>query len=175
MDKKLVCVAAIATAHGVHGAVKLKSFMESPETLCALKHLEDKEGRVFKVISMKPHKADVVIASFEGLKDRTAAEGLRGTQFYIPRADLPLIEDAQVYYHADLLHLNAHLTTGKKIGTVSAIWNHGAGDLLEVSLKDGQTICVPFRADVVPTVDLEKGFVLIDADLALTADDRKKV
>jgi 16S rRNA processing protein RimM len=89
------------------------------------------------------------IARFAGVGDRTAAEGLRGTELTVPRAALPPLGEGE-YYHADLLGLAAVSTTGDALGTVVAIDNFGAGDVIEIERPDGKRFMVPMRVEAVP-------------------------
>ncbi len=175
MDKKQICIAVIATAHGVHGSVKIKSFMESVKTLCSLNFFKTIDGKELKIKSIKPHKEDIVIASFEDIKNRNMAEELKGTQLFIDRESLPEIEDEETFYHSDLEGLKAHSITGKKIGIINNVLNFGAGDILEIKLKSNELVCAPFNKDAVTTVDMKEGFVIIDVEKAFTADDIKKI
>ena len=68
--------------------------------------------------------------------------------------------------------LSAFDTGGQLLGTITAVLNHGAGDLLEVRPPNqSATVLVPFTRDVVPTVDLTARRVIIDAPAGLFADD----
>ena len=62
------------------------------------------------------------------------------------------------WYHADLIGLAALSQDGGTVGTVVAVQNFGAGDLLEVKpAQGGATVLVPFTRDTVPEVDVEGG------------------
>ena len=66
------------------------------------------------------------------------------------------------YYHADLVGLAAVRPDGTGIGTVIAVQNYGAGDLLEIAPHRGETLLVPFTQAVVPEVDLAGGRIVVD-------------
>jgi 16S rRNA processing protein RimM len=93
--------------------------------------------------------------------DRNAAEALRGLRLYVPRAALPAPEAGE-YYHHYLVGLTAVLVSGETLGTVEAVHNFGAGDLLDIARTDGGSVVVPFTNAVVPTVDLAAGRLVID-------------
>jgi 16S rRNA processing protein RimM len=161
-----VCVGAIAAAHGIKGEVKIKSFTADPLGVGAYGPVSDETGaRQFRLSHLRaPGGAagdSVVVARIEGVSDRNAAEALRGLRLYVPRAALPAA-DPDEYYHHDLIGLTAVLVTGERLGTVRAVDNFGAGDLLDIARDDGSSVVVPFTNAVVPTVDIAAGKVVID-------------
>ena len=97
------------------------------------------------------------------MKDRTAAEALRGTALTVPRSSLPAL-DADEYYHADLIGLPAVSTDGEDLGTCVAVENFGAGDVLEIERTDGKRFMVPMNAAAVPEWNAER--VVISAAYA---------
>jgi 16S rRNA processing protein RimM len=100
-------------------------------------------------------KGGVVIMRAPGVKDRTAAERLKGTKLYLDRAQLPAPEPDE-FYHADLIGLRVELRSGERLGVVTAVQDYGAGPILEVGNGRG-SVLIPFTRAVVPEVDLEGG------------------
>lgn len=162
MTADRICIGAIAGSFGVSGEVRLKSFCTDPEAIATYGPLFTEDGsRSFTVKLTRP-VAGGVGARLSGVLTKEQADALKGTGLYVDRARLPALPDDE-FYHADLIGLAAHDTGGALIGTVQAIHNHGAGDLLELSgpgLK--QSLIVPFTMAVVPTVDLAARRVIID-------------
>lgn len=161
-----VCVGAIAAAHGIKGEVKIKTFTADPLSVASYGPVSDESGaRQFRLSHVRTAGGaageSVVLARLEGVTDRNAAEALRGLRLYVPRAALPAPE-ADEYYHHDLIGLAAVLISGERLGTVAAVYNFGAGDLLEVSRDGASSVVVPFTNAVVPTVDLAAGKLVID-------------
>ena len=116
-------------------------------------------GREMAVQSIKggPKAA---IARFEGVNDRAAAEDLRGSLVEVDRAALPPLEDGE-FYHADVIGLPCVDGAGESVGTVAAVENFGAGDLLEIAKPDGKRTLIPFRA---PMAILEAERVVVDPE-----------
>ena len=106
MDERRVCVCEVVGAHGVKGLVRVRPFTEEPEAITAYGALRDQRDRPIKLEAVGRAKG-VVLARVEGVTDRDQAEALRGTRLYVARAELPEIEDAETYYHADLIGLMA--------------------------------------------------------------------
>jgi 16S rRNA processing protein RimM len=148
-------VARIGAAHGIRGEVKLWSFTEDPMAVKNYGPLETEDGaRRFEIETARLAK-DFLVARLKGVADRNAAEELRNTDLFVPRERLPPIEDADTYYHADLIGLAAVSKDGGALGTVSAIHNFGAGDLIEIAPEGGgEALLLPFNDATVPTIDM---------------------
>src|SRR5437868_12206416 len=126
---KRVALAAVAGAHGIRGEVRLKLFTDSAAGLAAHARFFV-AGEERRLVSAKD-AGKGAIARFGGVDDRAAAEGLRGSLVEVDRAALPPIGDGE-YYHADLLGLACVDPAGETLGTVTAVENFGAGDLIEI-------------------------------------------
>ena len=155
-----VTLAAIIGAHGVAGEVRLKLFGEGVESLRRFRAFNDSALTVEKI---KDDGKGGAIARFAEVRDRTAAEALRGTALTVPRSMLPPLDEDE-YYHADLLGLPAVSDEGGAIGTCIAVENFGAGDVLEIERPDGKRFMVPMTAAAVPEWNGER--VVISAAYA---------
>jgi 16S rRNA processing protein RimM len=157
-----ICIARIGAAHGVRGDVRLWTFTEQPKAVQDYGPLETADGsRRFIITGLRAAK-DCLVASIEGVVTRDQAEALNGTELYVARAQLPAPAEDE-FYHADLIGLRASDPSGTPLGTVIAVQNFGAGDLLEIQPPDqGGTVMVPFKPNIVPTVDVAGGRIVID-------------
>ena len=157
-----ICVGAIAGSFGVQGEVRLKSFCSDPEAIADYGPLYSEDGtKSFKVKLTRP-VAGGLGARITGVDTKEQADALKGISLYVDRAKLPSLPDDE-FYHADLIGLEARDTGGVLLGRVTAVHNHGAGDLLEIAgsgLKSA--LLLPFTMAAVPTVDLAAGRVVID-------------
>jgi 16S rRNA processing protein RimM len=167
--EKRVCVGAIAGAHGVQGAVRIKSFTADPNDVARYGPLEDEAGERRFSLRLAGSAKGVVIARLKGVADRNQAEALRGLRLYLPRAALPPTADEE-YYHADLIGLEAALADGTLIGRVRAVHDFGAGDTLEIERPAGPPAMVPFTRAIVPVVDLGAGRLVLDPPPGLIDD-----
>lgn len=165
-----VCVGAIAGAFGVRGEVRLKSFCAEPEAIARYGPLWTEDGtRSFEVTLQRPVKGGFA-ARLSGVSTREQAEALRGTRLHADRSALPPTGEDE-FYHADLIGLAVFDTGGAAIGTVAAVLDHGAGDLLEVRGPGlGTGALIPFTREIVPTVDLALGRVIVDPPEGLLPD-----
>ncbi|MEE8559176.1 MAG: ribosome maturation factor RimM [Alphaproteobacteria bacterium] len=161
-----VCLGVITKAHGVGGEVRIKSFTEDPAAVAAYGPVTDETGDHAMILQVVRVSKGVVTARIEGVDDRAAAEALKGRRLYVPREALPETEEEE-FYHCDLTGLRAELVTGGMLGTVRAIHNFGAGDVLEVEGRDGAGLVVPFTRAVVPVIDTAAGVLKIDPPAGL--------
>lgn len=150
-----IALAAVAGAHGVKGEVRLKLFSDSIDSLKRHEKLYV-GGAELRLLAIRAGKTPV--ARFAGIDDRSAAEALRGQLVEVDRVALPPLEEGE-YYHADMIGLPVVDRTGEPAGTVVAVENYGAGDLLEIEDAAGKRSLIPFKAGI---ADLEDGRIVVD-------------
>ncbi|UXU73901.1 MULTISPECIES: ribosome maturation factor RimM [unclassified Paracoccus (in: a-proteobacteria)] len=157
-----ICVGAIAGAFGVRGEVRLKSFTSQPDDIAAYGPLWSQDGsRSFTVRLTRPVTGGLG-ARLSGVETREQAEALKGVTLWADRDRLPQLPDDE-FYHTDLIGLSVYDTGGALIGTVRAIYDHGAGDILEIfGPGRKQTLLLPFTRAFVPTVDIAAGRIIAD-------------
>jgi 16S rRNA processing protein RimM len=160
-------------AQGIQGEVKVKTFTGEPEAVGDYGPLQDAGAtKTFHLKVLRLSKGDVVIARIKGVEDRTAAEALKGTELYIQRSALPQASEGEFYF-ADLVGLTA-MMSGRVLGSISAVHNYGAGDMLEVKTESGRSAMVPFTDDAVPVVDLAAGTVTVEPAFWLGAPETEE-
>jgi len=170
--EKSICVGQIGAAHGVRGEVHLRSFTAEPQAIAAYGPLEAEDGRVFEIEALRPAK-DHFVARLSGVSDREAARALANTRLYVPRDRLPEPEEPDEFYHADLIGMAAVDPAGKTIGTVVALHNFGAGDLVEIEPEGGgKTQFLPFDEATVPLIDIAAGRMVVVAPADLFSSSR---
>jgi 16S rRNA processing protein RimM len=168
--KAQICVARIGAAHGVGGAVKLWTFTEDPLAVQRYGPLSTRDGaRQFEVTVAREAKGHLV-ATLKGVTTREQAERLNGIELYVARDKLPTTDENE-YYHADLIGLAAVTPGGEPLGSVIAVHNFGAGDIIEIAPPHGASMLLPFSNTVVPTVDLAGGRVVIELPGEIEGDD----
>lgn len=129
-DTSKILIGKIVAAQGLHGEVRVQTFTQHPSDLKTLQ-IEN-----IKLTFVRAAGADVAICKIDGVNDRSAAESLRGTELFILRESLPQLPDGE-YYQADLIGMDVEFG-GQLAGHVVALYNFGAGDILE--LDSGEMI-----------------------------------
>lgn len=166
-----ILMATIGAAQGLRGEVRVRSFTADPAALGEYGHLYAEDGRVFEILEIREAK-NVVIVRFRGVNDRNAAETLNGLELFVERDNLPDEElDEDEFFYADLEGLEAVDAEGKSYGTVTAVFDFGAGDLLELKGPGRRPALIPFSETAVLEIDLEAGKILIDPQAAGLIED----
>ena len=151
-------LAAVAGAHGIKGEVRLKLFSDSAESLA--RHPVLMVGGTERRLLAVRAAGKGAVARFEGIADRTAAEALRGSLVELDRAALPPLGEGE-YYHADLIGLACVDKEGRELGSVAAVENFGAGDLLDIEDTSGRRSLIPFKPGI---ADLSDGRIVLDPE-----------
>jgi len=154
----------------VRGELKLESFTDPARNIFryqpwilrspqgAERELSDARGR---------ETAKGIVATFPGVDDRDAADALRGTEVWVPRAVLPPPKPGE-YYWVDLEGLRVLNLEGADFGTVSHLFATGANDVLVAHggvSGEGRERMIPFlEPDYIRSVDFEAGVVTVDWD-----------
>jgi 16S rRNA processing protein RimM len=164
-----LCIGVVAGVHGVRGALRIKAFTADPADLTSYGALTTEAGQTWRLKGASVDPKGVVTAKIDGVEDRNQAEALKGTKLYIERGALPEAEEDE-FYIADLIGLPAESPTGVPLGTIKAVYNFGAGDVVEVSGEQGE-ILVPFTLKAVPVVDVKARRVVIDPPVLTEAQE----
>ena len=164
--------------HGLRGELVVEVRTDSPQERFApgsvlVRALPDGSGAgSLTVETARPHSGRLLVRFVEA-PDRDASEALRGSRLLVDPATLPPTGDPDEFHVHQLEGLAAQLTDGTTIGTVREIVHGPGGDLLVLARPDGPDALVPFVREIVPTVDLDGGRVvltppegLLDPDLA---------
>ena len=154
--ERRIALAAVAGAHGIKGELRLKLFSDSVESLS--RHETVYVGGAKRRLLAVRDGGKTAVVRLEGVLDRSRAEALRGSLVEVDRTALPALEEGE-YYHADLIGLAAVDGSGNEVGTVAAVENYGAGDLLEIEDRNGKRSLIPFRKQVADLVD---GRIVLD-------------
>ncbi len=158
----LVCVGAILGGFGVKGELRIKSFCAEPAAIGDYSPLTTEDGsQSFDLRIIGPIKGGFN-GRIKGVQFKDQADALKGTSLWVPREVLPNLPDDE-FYHSDLTGLDVYDTGGEKLGKVLAVFDHGAGDYLEIKTHlTKNNALLPFTKEAVPTVDLATGRIIVD-------------
>lgn len=159
---ELVTVGQIGGAFGVHGDVRIKSFCADPAAIADYGPFTTESGDSFAQLVLTGQVKGGFSARVDGITSKEQADALKGVQLLVPRDRLPQLPDDEFYY-TDLIGLTVVDTGGEKLGVVKDVQNHGADDLLELTVDGASnTVLLPFTKAAVPTVDLAAGRIVAD-------------
>lgn len=157
-EATLVAIGVITGAHGIRGQVKLRSFTDDPHAITEYGALMNATGTKRYDLRIDGENKGVLIASLKGVKDRNAAESLKGTELYVNKDNIPPAEEDEFYYD-DLIGLEVRDMAGAKLGKVAAMYNFGAGDIIEILFSAGNKEMYPFTRQNFPDVKVKDGYV----------------
>lgn len=145
----LILLGRILDAHGIRGAVKLKSITTDPKDIANFGPLQTSTGTTIEILRMK-QASDFFIADLKGIKDRNQAEALKGLELFTARDKLPKPAENEIYLY-DLLGLPVN-HQGNHLGKLVQFQNFGAGELLE--LESGLLIPAIFITTTGETIEV---------------------
>ena len=170
-----ILLARIGAPHGIKGEVRVKPFGE-PDMLDQYGKLHDADGNAYKITRMRTQKTMLVV-KFKGINTREQSEALNGVELFVARDRLPDIEEDNEFYVQDLIGMNVLNEAGEHIGSVVAVPNFGAGDMLEIAstkLEGGPSSAswfLPFTLEAVPEINFEKSTLVINPPIEVSERD----
>lgn len=145
-EKNKILVGKIVAPQGLKGEFRVLTYTSKPEDFKNLKILD------FDLKYIRKISNSLIICSSKSIQDRTEAEKLKNKQLFINKTDLPKLSNNE-YYYDDLIGMQV-IKDKNILGKVSAIYNFGAGDILEI---DSKTMVSFIGAKV----DLDKKTIII--------------
>ncbi len=162
---KNILIGKITSAHGIKGAVNIISYTENPADIGKYSQIFDKNNNIVKIKLISKAKGknrDIFIAEMVGINTRNDADLVRNTELFIDRGQLSEVADDEFYY-VDLIGLAALNMSGEKFGRVIDVNDFGAGGMIEIEFDEEKKREVfPFNNDIVPEVNLKKGYLKIN-------------
>ena len=168
---KLIVVAQIVGAFGVKGEARVRSFTTDPEDCFTYGPLLDESGAV--VMTPVKHRAlnEGFGVTTKEARQREEWEAMRGTLLHAAREAMPEAdaEEGEIYV-ADLIGMSVVHVDGRALGTVKAVQDFGAGDLIEVQPEAGPTFLLPFTEELFPEIDVDARVLRADPDESYLPD-----
>ena len=176
-------VGRILDAWGIKGGVKVQAYSADAQALFSSRRwflqppeqdkpmmVKPKGGtipRLIKITSVRDH-GEGIVATIQGVTDRTGAEALRGARIFVSRSVFPSA-DPDEFYWVDLIGLAVVNRQGEALGTVEGLIDTGPHSVLRIvpaglsaPVKPDQERLVPFVAAFVDDVDLEQRQITVD-------------
>ena len=157
-------VGRIARPHGIRGEVVVEVTTDEPASRYvpgATLDTDPASAGPLTVESVRPHQGRLIIA-FDGVFDRDGADALRDVRLCVDSADLTPPDDPDEFHDHQLIGLRVESLDGDALGTVDRIDHAPSSDLIVLRKAAGGTALIPFVSQIVPTVDLGGGRILVD-------------
>ena len=159
----LILVGAISGAKGLKGEVLIKYFAQKPSVFKLYSYIFIGPLRAKYFIDRCSSQKGNLSVTLSEINNRTEAEKLKGQEVFISKTQLKVLNEDE-WYHQDLIGLKVETLEGKKFGIIKAIYNFGAGDILEVKLNNNKIEMIPFNKDFVLDIILGDKVVISDMD-----------
>ncbi len=161
-------VARIGKPHGIRGEVTVEVLTDAPEErfVAGTEYVVDPASAGPLTLRTARWNKGILLLGFEEVADRNHAERLRGVKLIVETGDFEEDDDDEGWYEHELVGLEVRVG-GKVVGKVVALNTMPAQDLLIVESADGREILVPFVEAIVPEVNTEKGYVLLEPPAGL--------
>lgn len=158
MKKDRLDVGRILNTHGIHGELKVQSWLNSPADFGAIPTLFVR-GTAYAVRSARVQGANALL-TLEGIDSIDAALPLKNQVVSARREDVPLEDGA--HFLAELVGLDAvNADTGEVFGRVTDVLEYPAQDLYQIAGLDGKEYLVPDVPAFVAGIDDARGAILI--------------
>ncbi|MDI5967546.1 ribosome maturation factor RimM [Streptantibioticus silvisoli] len=157
-------VGRIGRAHGIKGEVTVEVRTDEPELRLgpgAVLATDPAATGPLTIATGRVHSGRLLLR-FEGVADRTGAEGLRNTLLIAEVDPEQTPDDPEEYYDHQLVDLDVVTTDGTEIGRIAEISHLPYQDLLIVRRPDGSEVMIPFVSEIVPEIDLDAQRAVVD-------------
>lgn len=158
--KRFLEIGKIVATQGIRGEVRCQYYSDTPEVLCEFDELYLDSGKTpVHVLRAYPHK-NVVVMKIEGIDLIEQAQPLIGKTLYMDREDAEL--DDGLYFIQDIIGLTVKdADSGKVYGKITDVYQNGAADVYSMKQPDGSELMFPCIDEVVISVDIPAGEMLI--------------
>ena len=156
-------VGRIAKAHGIGGEVAVDVRTDDPDYryAAATSLATEPPERGPLVIERTRWHSGRLLVRFAGIADRSAAEALRGTLLVADSSTSADTGDGEDFWDHELVGLTVGLPDGSVVGEIIDVLHPPGPDVLVVRRESGSELLVPFVRDIVPTVDVGTGRVVL--------------
>ena len=162
-------IGRILAPWGTRGKLKVKVITDFPQRF-ALSSTVYINRQPMTIDSTEWHKGEVII-KLSAVGSIEAARHLRGQPVEIHHSQLYSLPEGQ-YYHSQLIGLEVWTTQGELLGNITAVLTAKSNDNYVVKGNEGE-ILIPAIEDVVKSIDLNKGRIVIEAIPGLLSLNQK--
>jgi len=158
-----VLIGEIIGTHGIKGINKFRSYAESLEVFEPGRSIlvRESSGReTNREINWVQRHRQTPLLWFEEINSRSQAEVLIGAALFIPKAELPQLENGSFYW-CDLIGIAVYTADAEYLGRIESIIETGSNDVYVVK-NHKREILIPALESVVSNVDLEQKRMQVD-------------
>jgi 16S rRNA processing protein RimM len=153
-------IGRVTAPHGIRGEFRMYIYSHFPERIPDLPEIYIGDEVQPRSITRCRLKDNLAIMKVEGIASREEVDELRGALVRIDLEHAAPLEEGE-FYHFQLIGLTAVDESGEQLGIVSDIIETGANDVYVIKDAEGKELLIPALEDVVPSIDVEKGTMVV--------------
>ena len=153
-----ITIGQILAPWGISGQLKVEVVTDFPQRFapCSKVYIN---RQPMNIESTKWHKGKAII-KLDTIDSIEGAQRLQGQPIEIHHSQLQPLPEGQ-YYHFQLIGLEVWTTQGKLVGNITKILTAESNDNYVVKGSEGEVL-IPAIEDVVKSIDLNKGCIIIE-------------
>ncbi|HPL63336.1 MAG: ribosome maturation factor RimM [Syntrophales bacterium] len=149
-------IGKVTKAHGLKGAMRVRSYLESEKVLRKVKKVwigrERESLDEYRVKTIRPG-GRIFLMEVEGIEDADSAAALVGRDVYAGADCLDRLPEDE-YYWRDLIGLDVFTEEGERLGAIASIFPTGSNDVYVC--RGEKEILLPAISDVIREIDIGK-------------------
>ena len=169
MKQEFIAIGRILAPRGIKGKLKVEVATDFPQRFSpSSKVYINRQPMTIDSTEWHKGKAIIKLHTIDSIKD---AEKLRGQLVEIHHSQVYPLPEGQ-YYHFQLIGLEVWTTQGELLGNITDILTTPSNDNYVVSGAKGE-ILIPAIEDVIKSIDLNKGCLVIEPIEGLLSLNKK--
>ena len=162
-------VGLITSCHGIKGQIKVKSFSDFEERFLMpgirwLQKDNEPPSKIELTSGYKQPGKEIFIIKLEGINTRNNAEKLKKHKILVKTNQLPKLKKEE-FHLLELVNLQVKTLKNNELNLIGKVINleNEKNNLLVVELLENQkTVLIPFVKEIVPLVDIDNNFLVIN-------------
>ena len=162
-ENNLIFIGVVGNAKGLKGNVQINYFAKDLSKFKSYKYFYLGEKKEKLKIQKHFISGDNFSLKFFDINSREEAESLKNKDVFIESNQLRKLDD-EGWYHSEIVGLTVETMKGNLVGEVKAIYNFGAGDIIEIKLISGKIEMIPFTKDFVQDIKINNKLIIKEMD-----------
>lgn len=162
-ENNLIFIGVVGNAKGLKGNVQINYFAKDLSKFKSYKYFYVGEKKEKLKIQKHFISGDNFSLKFFDINSREEAESLKNKDVFIESTQLKKLDD-ESWYHSEIVGLSVETMKGNLVGEVKAIYNFGAGDIIEIKLISGKIEMIPFTKDFVQDIKINNKLIIKEMD-----------
>ena len=162
-ENNLIFIGVVGNAKGLKGNVQINYFAKDLSKFKSYKYFYLGEKKEKLKIQKHFISGDNFSLKFFDINSREEAESLKNKDVFIESTQLKKLDD-ESWYHSEIIGLSVETMKGNLVGEVKAIYNFGAGDIIEIKLISGKIEMIPFTKDFVQDIKINNKLIIKEMD-----------